>query len=312
MHKHCKIFYYMSSIDKSLVIDFYREYPDSCICNIGECLSDIDAILSSNVGINLISPTNENTMLCHFYTEDGSILSIKKIIREGRAIKENITLLKISSIFYTFVINSYIICCFIRHTDVIINQLNFLELSFLIISISAFTGETDNNKKSNQLIRNKKLYVGHYITQISGLFFFKVVTVYMHGKYFIGNRELDLRIIDKIYCSFYFILCIEQLFSTVYVLNLISFYRKDSISNIFYSLSNILLLIYFIILNILTSSNYKCDFLNITVFDYNENLVDTHGDNNRIKCLFVCIVDFTITIIYSRVVYYVFDRLAKE
>lgn len=312
MHKHCKIFYYMSSIDKSLAIDFYREYPDSCICNIGECLSDIDAILSSNVGINLISPSNENTMLCHFYTQDGSILSIKKIIREGRAIKENIMLLKISSIFYTFVINSYIICCFIRHTDVIINQLNFLELSFLIISISAFTGETDNNKKSNQLIRNKKLYVGHYITQISGLFFFKVVTVYMHGKYFIGNRELDLRIIDKIYCSFYFIFCIEQLFSTVYVLNLISFYRKDSVSNLFYNLSNILLLIYFIILNILTSSNYKCDFLNITVFDYNENIVDSHGDNNRLKCLIVCIIDFTITIIFSRVVYYVFDRLAKE
>ena len=312
IHKHCKIFYQMSSIDKSLVIDFYREYPDSCICKIGECLSDIDAILSSNVGINLKSPSNENTMLCHFYTEDASILSIKKIIREGRAIKENIILLKISSIFYTFMINSYIICCFIRHTDVIINQLNFLEISFLIVSISAFTGETDNNKKSNQLIRNKKLYVGHYITQIGGLFFFKVVSIYFHGRNFIGNKELNPKIVDKIYCSFYFILCIEQLFSTVFVLNLISFYRKDSISNLFYNFSNILLLIYFIILNILTSSNYKCDFLNITVFDYNENIVDTHGDNNRIKCFFVCIIDFSVTIIYSRVVYYVFDRLAKD
>ena len=312
IHKYCKIFYDMSSIDKSLAIDFYREYPDSCICKIGECLSDIDAILSSNVGINLISPSNENTMLCHFYTVEGSILSIKKIIREGRAIKENIMLLKISSIFYTLIINSYIICCFLRHTDVIINQLNFLEISFLIISISAFTGETDNNKKSNQLIRNKKLYVGHYIAQISGLFFCKFVTIYMHGKYFIGNEELDLRIIDKIYCSFYFILCIEQLFSTVYVLNLITFYRKDSLSNLFYNLSNLLVLIYFTILNILTSSNYKCDFLNITVFDYNENLIDSHGDNNRLNCLIVCIIDFTITIIYSRVVYFVFDRLAKK
>ena len=312
IHKYCKIFYDMSSIDKSLAIDFYREYPDSCICKIGECLSDIDAILSSNVGINLISPSNENTMLCHFYTVEGSILSIKKIIREGRAIKENIMLLKISSIFYTLIINSYIICCFLRHTDVIINQLNFLEISFLIISISAFTGETDNNKKSNQLIRNKKLYVGHYIAQISGLFFCKFVTIYMRGKYFIGNKELDLRIIDKIYCSFYFILCIEQLFSTVYVLNLITFYRKDSLSNLFYNLSNLLVLIYFTILNILTSSNYKCDFLNITVFDYNENLIDSHGDNNRLNSLIICIIDFTITIIYSRVVYFVFDRLAKE
>ena len=312
IHQHCKIFYFMSSIDKSLAIDFYREYKDSCICKIGECLSDIDAILSSNVGINLISPSNENTMLCHFYTEDASILSIKKIIREGRAIRENLTLLKISSIFYTLVINSYIICCFIRHTDVIINQLNFLEITFLIISISAFTGETDNNKKSNQLIRNKKLYAGHYFAQVGGLFLFKIVTVYMHGKFFIGNNELNMKINDKIYCSFYFILCIEQLFSTVYVLNLITFYRKDTVSNLFYNFCNILLLIYFIFLNILTSSNYKYDFLNITVFDYNENIVDTHADNNRMKCLFVCITDFSVTIIYSRVVYYVFDRLAKD
>ena len=311
IHKYCKIFYCMSSLDKSLSIDFYREYPNSCICKIGQCINDMDGIMTSNVGINLKSPVNYNTILCHFYSSDSSILSIKILITEGRAIRENILLLYISSIFYTFIINSYIICCFIRQTDVIIGQLNFLEISFLIISISAFTAKKDNNKKSNPLIQNRKLYITHYIAQIAGLFFFKFLTIYLHGKYFVGNQDLDLKLVDKIYCSFYFILCIEQLFSTVFVLNFISFYRKDSITNLFFVFCNILLLIYFIILNTLSSSNFRCDFLNLTFFEFYENIIDSYDDNNRLACFRVCILDFFLTFFYSRIIYLLFDRLAQ-
>lgn len=45
----------MSSLDKSQVIDYYREYPDSCVCTIGKYQNDYDAIMTSNVGINLSS-----------------------------------------------------------------------------------------------------------------------------------------------------------------------------------------------------------------------------------------------------------------
>ena len=72
----------MSSLDKSRVIDFYREYPENCICEIGECDSDFDAIMTSNIGINLREPKNRNTILCHFYAADSNILSLKKIIRD--------------------------------------------------------------------------------------------------------------------------------------------------------------------------------------------------------------------------------------
>jgi magnesium-transporting ATPase (P-type) len=92
IHKYCKIFYNMSSIDKSLAIDFFREFPKACVCTIGKYPNDFDAMMSSNVGINLNPPTNENTILCHFYSADSNILSIKKIIREERAISENIIL----------------------------------------------------------------------------------------------------------------------------------------------------------------------------------------------------------------------------
>ena len=309
-HKYCKIYYNMTSLDKSITIDYYREYPDSCICTIGECPSDVDAIMTSNIGINLKAPKNRNTILSHFYSGNSDILSIKKLIREGRAVKENIILLKLSSIFYSAILNSFIICCFIRQIDVIIGQLNFLEVCFLILSISAFTGETDNNKRSNPLIQKKKLYNAHYIVQFIGMLIIKCITIYLHGKYFIGNQLLDLKYIDYVYCSYFFILCIEQLFSTVFVLNYITFYRKDSMTNIFFIFCNLIILIYFVILTTLSSSNFKMDFLKLTYFEFFDNLIDSYDDHNRLNCLKVCISDFLATLLYSRAIYYIFYKIA--
>ena len=311
IHNNCRIFYDMTSLDKSLTIDFYREYPDSYICTIGECQSDLDAIMTSNVGIVLKAPTNRNTVLSHIYSSNSDILSIKKIIREGRAINENILLLKISAIIYTLIMNSYIICCFIRQVDILIGQLNFLEVCFLILSVSAFTAETDNNKKSNPLIQKRKLYIIHYIAQVSGLFILKFLSVYFHGKFFVGNQLLNVKLVDHIFCSYYFILCIEQLFSTVLVLNFITFYRKDTLTNYFFIFFNLIILIYFVILSFLNSSNYKLDVFNLTYFEFFDNLIDSYDDNNRIKCIGVCILDFSITIIYSRSIYFIFDKLAQ-
>ena len=311
IHNNCKIFYDMTSLDKSLTIDFFREFPDRYICTIGECQSDLDAIMTSNVGIFLKAPPNRNTILSHIYSSNSDILSIKKIIREGRAINENILLLKISVIIYTFIMNSYIICCFIRQVDIIIGQLNFLEVSFLILSISAFTTETDNNKKSNPLIQKKKLYIIHYFAQICGLFILKIITIYLHTRFFVGNHLLNLKLVDYIYCSYYFILCLEQLFSTVFVLNCITFYRKDSLTNYFFLFFNLIILIYFVILSFLNSSNYNLDIFHLTYFEFFDDLIDSFDDNNRLKCIGVCILDFSITIIYSRSIYFIFQKLAK-
>ena len=311
IHKNCKIFYNMTSLEKSLTIDFYREYPNSYICTIGECHSDIDAIMTSNVGIVLKAPKNRNTIFGHFFSKNSDILSIKKIIRESRAVNENKILLKLSCAFYTAIMNSYIICCFIRKVEVILGQLNFLEICFFILSISAFTGETDNNKKYNRLIEKKKLYLAHYTVQIVGFFLLKCLSIYLHGKNFVGNNTLEEKTVDYIYCSYYFILCIEQLFSTLFVLNCISFYRKDAKSNIFFIVSNLFIFSYFILLNFLNSSNYEFDFFNLTYFEFHENLIDSYDDNNRLKCFLVCIMDFFVTFIFSNSVYLIFDKLAQ-
>ena len=58
------------------------------------------------------------------------------------------------------------------------------------------------------------------------LIFVKSFGIYYHAITFNTNDFLDSKDVDKIYSTYYFIFCIEQLFSTILVLNLICFYRK--------------------------------------------------------------------------------------
>ena len=313
IHKFTKIFYSMSSLDKSLTIDYYREYPDSCVCTIGESHSDSDAIITSNVGINLKAPKNRNTILCHFYSADSSILSIKNIIREGRAVNENILLLTISCGFYSMILNSYIICCFIRKTEVINFQLDFLELNFFIMSVTAYTVQYDNFKASNPLIQNKRLYNCHYIIQIVGIFIIKFLSIYIQCNYFIGNDYiLTKKEVNTIFCSYYFIFCIEQLFSTFFIFNLIFFYRKNPFTNIFFIIFNLIQMFYCVILLTLNNSNFKYDIFNITHFEFIEDIIDSFDDNNKMNCVKYLLLDFVCSLVYSRIIYFIFDRLARR
>jgi hypothetical protein len=196
--------------------------------------------------------------------------------------------------------------------EVINGQLNLLELCFLIFSVTAFTVQYDTSTNSNPLIQNRKLYIYHYTTQIFGVVFFKISSVYMLRAFYIDNDQLPKRNVYKIFITYYFILCIEQCFSTFFVLNYISFYRKHPLSNITFVTFNLVLFIYFIILITLNSSNFRCDIFGITDFELNEDLIDSFDDRNRLKCFRVCALDFSASFIYSRVVYLIFDKLANK
>ena len=310
IHKNCKIFYNMSSIDKSISIEFYRKYQNSYICKIGECQSDFDPIMASNVGINLREPKNSNTLLCHFFAKDADIICIKKIIMEGRIVDENISLLKISLYFCTMIINSYIITCFIRNCDVILGQLNVLEIILFVLSILAFTGKPDNKYAMNPLKKNIKLFKYHYYTQMIGLFLIKLISVYFASIKYRENIALKIEKIDKIFCTYYFILSIELIFSIIFSFNFISFSKKTITSNALFVIFILLLFLYFINLISLNSSNYKSDFLNISFFEYTEDLIDSFDDKNRMRLALICIIDFSANFFYTIIIYFIYYKIA--
>ena len=312
IHEKCRIFYKMTSLSKSKVIDYYREFNESCICTIGECQSDVDPIITSNVGINLQAPRNLNTILCHFYSPDANLLTIKKVIKSGRAIKENILLMKISCSIYTLMLNSYILCCFMRQMDVVQGQLNFLEIAFLILCMCAFSAKVDNTNCSNTLIQKRKLYIGHYVVQIAGLILIKTVVIYYHAIWFNTNDFLEKKEVDKIYSTFYFMFCVEHIFSTIVVLNLISFYRITWFFNSSFITITLIIFLYYVITLTLTDSNYNADIFGYLYFEFQENIVDAYDENNKIYFFLVCFFDFGFSILYSRIVYYIFNRLSKD
>ena len=222
-------------------------------------------------------------------------------------------LLKISSIFYTMILNSYIICCFIRKVEIINSQLNFLEICFFIMCIYSFIKKYDNFTISNPLIQNKKLYICHYTTQIIGIFLIKFITTFAQCKFFIGNEaSIELKKLDIIFCSYYFIFCIEQLISTIFLFNLISFYRKSPFTNYFFIIFNLILFTYFLILELLNSSNYQYDIFKITIYEFLDELSDSFADQNKMKSILICLLDLVISITYSRIIYYFFDILAHR
>ena len=312
IYKNCKVFYQMSSIDKSLSVEFFKENNDGRICYIGETKSDSDPIITSNIGINFKEPKNQNTIFSHFYTDKASILCIKNIILEGKSIHENIIFLKISSIFCTMVINSYILCCFICQIDAMIGQLNILELTLLIFSITAFTGKSNSYLKKTPFTNNIKLFVRFYVSQTIGLFIIKLASIYLLCINYLNPNLTDGAENSRIFCTFYFILCLELIFSSIFVFNSNSFNRKNFFDNNVYIFYIFIFFIYVFSLITLNSSNFSLDLFNITHFEHNEELIDSSSDKNKLLVFNVFLIDFGVSFVYSRMIYYIFEKISKR
>ena len=311
IHKNTKIFYNMSAIDKSLSVDFFREYKNNCICFIGKSDNDYDAMISSNIGLYLDTPKYNNSNLCHFYSNESNIISIKNIILEGKAIQENIVFLKIASIFCTMVINSFILCCFICHIEVMIGQLNLLETGLIIFSITAFNGKS-NNIKNHPFRTNRKIFTSFYIIQLIGLFLIKLVSIYLLCSNHNNGPINDLERNAQVFCTFYFILCLELIFSSVFIFNYNSFYRKNIHENTFFIIVILIFIAYMIILLTLNSSNFSFDIFHITYFEYFNKLLDSYSDRNKILTFNVFVVDFLTSFIYSRIIFFIFNKKSKN
>ena len=312
IHKNCKIFFEMSSIDKTCSIDFYREHKNTKVCNIGACESDFDSIITSNVGITIKNPTNINTILCHFYFSNTNISCIKNIILEGRVLFENNILLEKVSFLCSMTLNSYILCCLMRNRDAVESQLNFLEIEYLILAICSFCGEPKSGSIFVEpLVKNRKLLSTFYIVELIGVLLVKLSSIYLFSYFYRSDFFYENERRDLTFVTFYFSLCVEFLVSINYSFNLNSFYRKSPFSNVSLILLTLLLFIYLVIIVCLSSSNMKYDFMRITYFDFSSNLIDSFSDKNKLFLLMTLLFDFVCTFLLSTIIYYVFRLIAK-
>ena len=116
--------------------------------------------------------------------------------------------------------------------------------------------------------------------------------------------------IDDIFCTYYFLLIIEHLISAILFFNCISFYKRSPFMNFNFTIFLLILVLYYIILITLNSSNFNLDFIKITVFEFSDILLDSFSDKNRLFCLASCLFDFVGSQIYYGIIYFIFSRIA--
>ena len=303
-----KIFFNMSSTDKSLLVDHYRESPNNVVCVIGQCEGDADSILSSDVGINLKNPKNMNTILCHYYSNKNDIICIKDIIINGKVFFENNVLLESISFGCTLILNAYLLCCILR--NVIINQgeINFLEIEYFILATLSFLSKTKENIYINQ---NSKLLNFYYYLQLGENIAFKLLGIFLFCLLFRGDTSFDEHLLDREFLSYFFVLNIEFLICGIIAFSFVSFYKKSALSNFYLIVFINVYLIYIVLLLFFNSSNYSSDVLSITHFIHNEKIMDCFSDKNKSYLLVSLLFDFFGTVIMNLITYLIFNFLVK-
>jgi len=309
MMKRSKIFFGMSSMDKSCLVDYFNENPNNIICTVGQCENDIDSIIQSNVGINLKNPINKNTILCHFYSIKNDIICVKDIMEIGRLFFENINILEYISFQYSLIINSFIFCCLIRETDILKNELDFLEIELFILLLSSFLGKI--NRENIYINQKSKLITIYYAILCAELIIIKITTLYLFSTLLTGDRTFDKKALDKECISFYFILCSEYILSCVLTFNFGSFYKENPLESRIFILLSLIYITYIVTLTFLCSSNMSYDLLNITFFAHNERLIDSYTDKNKEYLILIIIIDIVATIIICSITKLIFKIYLK-
>ena len=301
-----KIFFDMSSNDKCLLVDFFKESPKNIVCVIGQSDSDIYSILSSDIGINLKNPINMNTILCHYYSEKKDISCIKDIMIVGKVFYEDNVLLESMSFVCTLVLNGYILCSIIKNVDINIGEINFLEIEFFILATLSFLGKTKENIYTNQ---NSNLLNFYYYLQLGENISFKILGFLLFALIFEKDYSFDDHEVDKEFLSYFFVLCTEFLICGILSFNFISFYKESAFNN-FYLIFFILVFFLNILFLLFTnSSNYSRDLFSITKFIYNEKIMDSFSDRNRAFLLVALLFDFFGTVLMNMITYVIFNCL---
>ena len=302
-----QIFFNMSSIDKSLLVDYFREIPTNTVCVIGQCDSDIDSILSSDIGISLQKPKNMNTILSHFYSDNKNISCIKDIIITGKVFLENNVLLESMSFVCSMLLNGYILCSLLRNVVIDEGAINFLEIEYLILSTLSFLGKTEEIK----IIKNNKLFQCYYYFQLGENILFKLLSVFLFCYIYKGDLQLENDLLDIEFQNYIFVMLVEFLICGILSFNFMAFYKESAFYNHYLLVFINIYLIYITLLIFLNSSNFSVDLLSITAFQNNENIVDCYTDKNRYYLFLTVLFDFCGTVFTNWVTLVVFSKIMK-
>lgn len=307
-----KIFYEMKSKDKSFLIDYFRTLPNKITCMVGDGQNDIDAIMTSHVGININQPVNMNTILCHFSPIDGSLFCIEKIIRYGRVIYENIYLLGVSSFICSLILILYIIIIYYERIEIIKSQVDFLSYSYYILLVLAFYIKPDTLVKSSPLFHNPFLYKKFFMI-ISVL---NLVINFIHNLLFITfyskNKELPHEKERKIFGTYKFFFFYIQLFGMIISMNSISFYRLPLRNNYLFCLLIIFIICFLSYIFCICGYSFHPFLYGVITFEFSSKNVDAFDDKNKLISFLICSSNIIFCHLNVFIFFFIFTKKANR
>ena len=117
----------------------------------------------------------------------------------------------------------------------------------------------------------------------------------------------------KVFLSELFLLSCSQIISTIFCYNSLSMYRKSFVNNFLFS--TIILLFYYYLLCLLCLSNISVHpkiFDYVADFEYLVKNIDSFDDYSKLKLIIICTSDFTISLLYIKLVKYLMEKKASN
>ena len=312
MNKYGKIYFSMTSYEKSLLIKINKELFNKKICMVGDGANDIDAILSSNVGIYIGEQKNLNTLLSHYIIDDNSLMNIETIIKNGRGYNENDILLLPANFIFTACWVGLITYSYFLEKQVDNTMLTLLNLTIFILCVSAFSIQPDYKINYNYLVSNEKLIRHFKLFRFFGTLIIKIICQILFYFYFEYNETIDDDKNKEILLSYIFIMTWSQSMSTVLVFNISSFYRKSILSNYIFLIIYVTIftcIIYLLTLNDISLG--KVNFIYIK-FEFSIKNIDFFDDNHKIIVLYIILADIILPCIFVIILKNIFEKKALK
>jgi magnesium-transporting ATPase (P-type) len=279
---------------------------------VGDGVNDIDAIISSNVGIYIGQQKNINTLLSHYFIDDNSLMNIETIIKNGRGYNENDILLLPANFIFTSCWVGLITYSYFLEKQVDNTMLTLLNLSIFILCVSAFSIQPDYKINFNYLVSNEKLIRNFKLFRFFGIFIIKIICQIFFYFTYDYNEIIDNDKNKEIILGYIFIMTWSQSMSSVLVFNISTFYRKSILSNLTFLL--IYVLIFFYILYLLTLNDISLGQISIININFELSIknIDFFDDNHKIIVLFIILSDIFIPCILVIVLKIIYEKKAQK
>ena len=308
--KFGKIFYEMNSKDKSLLIDIFRKMPNKITCMVGDGQNDLDAIMTAHVGISLNKPVNNNTVLSHFYPTDGSLFCIAKIIRNGRAIYENIYLLGISSLLFSINTIVLLLSLYYQEIEYVIHELDFISCNYFILSIFAFTIKHDPLVENCFLFHNETLFKTFFIIISLAYVLFNTIFYFLFNNLYSKNEELEKEKMNDIFGTFIYFRCYIQTLSMIFSINSINFYRKNFRNNFCFWICMIISVFFVSFIFCIFGYSIHPVLDKYLPFEYSPKNVDTFDDKNKLESFAIFVANALSYYLFVRLMFFFFSKKA--